>query len=199
MTSLFFVMLVLFVLVVVLLHNKIEATQKQLDKINEIEESIKNINKEYFAYDPLYKRHTLKNIDVAFRTGSFNIDDIPKEQQGKLLKVGFSIKCFVDSVIIKNPKVKYILIIEGQSSKDDYYKNECNNNDVLSYQRALTLLKFWERNDVKFNSDYCEAIISGSGQNSPFRVQPDNKFNKANQRFVIHIIPKIGIIEQTKK
>ena len=41
----------------------------------------------------------------------------------------------------------------------------------------------------------CEVIISGSGQSSKFRVKPDNAKNKKNQRFVIHIIPKPGIIE----
>lgn len=202
MTSLFFVMLVLFVLVIVLLHNKIvevenerKATQAQLNKIREIEESIKNINSQYFEYDFQFKRHTLKNIDIAFKTGSFDINDIPQEQQIRLLEVGYSIKSFVDSTGIKNPNVKYLLVIEGQSSKDGYFIDSYYNNDVLSYQRALTLLKFWKRNNVDLNTNFCEAIISGSGQNSPFRVKPDTRDNKANQRFVIHIIPKPGIIE----
>jgi hypothetical protein len=202
MTSLFFVMLVLFVLTIALLHKRMinieydrEATQAQLDKINEIEESVRNINSEYFEYDSLYKRHTLKNISISFHQYSFNISDIPLAEQNRLLEVGKSIKSFVDSAVSKNPNVKYLLIIEGQSSRDQYYNNEYLNNDVLSYQRAFALFKFWKEKEIIFNAEYCEAIISGSGENSPFRVQPDNRYNEANQRFVIHIIPKPGIIE----
>ena len=48
MTSLFFVMLVLFVLVIVLLHKRMEATESQLRGIKEVEESTKDLNREYF-------------------------------------------------------------------------------------------------------------------------------------------------------
>jgi outer membrane protein OmpA-like peptidoglycan-associated protein len=201
MTSLFFVMLVLFVLVIVLLHNKMrnieeerQASQEQLNKIQEIEESVKNIDTNYFQYDSLYKRHTLKNISVSFRTGSSDINDIPPGQLERLLAVGRSIRDFVDKAVKKNPNVKYLLIVEGQSSKDHYVKNY-----ELSYERALSLVKYWSRNKISFNDpqvNYCEVIISGSGQESPFRISPDNAHNKHNQRFVIHIIPKTGIIEQ---
>ena len=198
MTSLFFIMLVLFILTIAMLHSKIKATENQLKKIQEIEESVKNINSNYFEYDSVYKRHTLKNISVSFKKYSFSINDIPNEQQNRLLEVGLSIKSFVDSAVIKNPNVKYLLIIEGQSSKDDYYKDDYLNNDVLSYQRALSLFKYWNKNGINFDANYCEAIITGSGQNSPFRLQPDNKHNNGNQRFVIHIIPKPGIIEASR-
>ena len=201
MTSLFFVMLVLFVLTVALLHkrmvdieNERKATQAQLDKIKEIEESVRNINSEYFEYDSLYKRHTLKNIDVSFKTGSSNINDIPQKQLSRLLEVGRSIRSFVDNVTSKNSNVKYLLIIEGQSSKDFYPKNY-----ELSYERSLALVKYWSKNKIIFDSNNCEVIISGSGQASPFRISPDVAGNKANQRFVIHIIPKPGIIEASKQ
>lgn len=200
-TSLFFVMLVLFILTIALLHKKMveiegerKATQAQLDKIREIEESIKNINSRYFEYDSLYKRHTITNINVSFKTGSSNIIDIPQNQRNRLLEVGRSIRSFVDNATDKNSNVKYLLIIEGQSSKDNYQRNY-----ELSYERALALVKYWSRNQVIFDSNYCEVIISGSGQASPFRFNPDIAGNQANQRFVIHIIPKPGIIEASKQ
>lgn len=199
MTSLFFVMLVLFVLVIVLLHNKMEeiererkATQEQLDKITEIEESIQNINKDYFEYDETYKRHTLKNVDISFHTGSSDINDISQEHD-RLLTVGRSIKEFVDNAVSQNPNVKYLLIVEGQSSKDNFLRNF-----ELSYERSLALVRFWERNKIILNPNQCEIIISGSGTASPFRVLPDVSGNKANQRFVIHIIPKTGVVGNRK-
>ena len=196
MTSLFFVMLVLFVLVIVLLHNKMtdienerKATQEQLDKIKEIEESVQNIDTTYFKYDTTYKRHTLKDINVSFQTGSSNIYDnnyISNSQREKLLNAGRAIKNFVNDAVAKNADVKYLLIVEGQASKDTYPQNF-----ELSYERALALVKFWKNNGLNFNENNCELIISGSGTESLFRVQNNET---ANQRFVIHIIPKTGVI-----
>jgi outer membrane protein OmpA-like peptidoglycan-associated protein len=215
MTSMFFVMLILFVFMVVLFQNqpncielekenqvlrkkleetqvKILATQQELKKIKEIEESVKNIDSDYFEYDSLYKRHTLKDIEISFERGSSDIINIPLAERTKLLQVGRSIQDFAANTVKTNPNVKYLLIVEGQSSKDNYPLNY-----ELSYERALALVKYWNRNDIHFDANHCEVIISGSGQESPFRVQPDTATNARNQRFVIHIIPKPGIIESS--
>jgi len=194
MTSLFFVMLVLFVLVIVLLHNKMtdidkdrKATQAQLDKIKEIDESVKNIDKNYFQYDADFKRYTLKNINSSFKSNSSDMNDISKQDKDKLCEAGRSIKKFVQDAVTNNPEVKYLLIIEGQSSKDNYQYNY-----ELSYERALALVKYWNSERISFNDNHCEIIISGSGQDSPFRIKENEN---RNQRFVIHIIPKIGEIK----
>ncbi len=198
MTSLFFVMLVLFIVSIVKmkginaeLNRTANATKKQLEKIEELNNSIKEIDNKYFKYDEQFKRHTLRDIDVSFNTYSSNIQDIEKEQLDKLLKAGEAIMLFMQNAKIKIPEAQYLLIIEGQSSKDNYIKNY-----ELSYERALALIKFWSTNSIEFDSlGNCEILISGSGQSSKFRVQPDIRGNKDNQRFVMHIIPKPGIIE----
>jgi len=109
-----------------------------------------------------------------------------------------AIRKFIDIAIQNNPSAKYLLIIEGQSSKDYYDVDVFRNNYVLSYQRALSLVHLWSINNIIFEDKNCEVIISGSGQSSPYRIQPDIRDNEANQRFVIHIIPKPGIIESSK-
>ena len=198
MTSLFFIMLVLFIVSIVKmkginaeLNRTANATKKQLEKIEELNNSIKEIDNKYFKYDEQFKRHTLRDIDVSFNTYSSNIQDIEKEQLDKLLKAGEAIMLFMQNAKIKIPEAQYLLIIEGQSSKDNYIKNY-----ELSYERALALIKFWSTNSIEFDSlGNCEILISGSGQSSKFRVQPDIRGNKDNQRFVMHIIPKPGIIE----
>lgn len=194
MTSLFFVMLVLFVLASAMLKNQISevekqnaATEKELAKIREIEESIEAIDPNYFEYNSSHKKHILK-INVQFRKGSANIiKDIPEDQQHQLIDAGRSISKFLNS---SSEDVRYLLIIEGQSSKDNY-----PGNDVLSFNRANSLKQFWAKYGIDFSSK-CEVIVSGSGQNGVMRVQPDNETNEKNQRFLIHIIPKPGVIER---
>lgn len=67
MTSLFFIMLVLFIVCVVKmkgindqLDKEVNAKEEQLRKIEELNNSIKEIDNKYFAYDEQFKRHTLK-------------------------------------------------------------------------------------------------------------------------------------------
>lgn len=198
MTSLFFIMLVLFVLTTVMLKNQVdeiekikEATEEQMEKINEIENAVNEIDTVYFEYNQEHKKHILK-IDVSFDVGSSNMENIPLDVRLKLLDAGNAIKNFISAASQKYG-VKYLLIVEGQASKDDYQRNY-----ELSYERALALVKYWEQNSLFFNKEECELIISGSGQSGSLRVEPDTKGNSANQRFLIHIIPKPGIIEQIK-
>ncbi len=89
MTSMFFIMLVLFVLTIVYLKRKErelvnsrqeleekheeltreQATYRlkasQYDKIKEIESSINQIDTQFFTYDPVYRKHVL-NLDIRF-------------------------------------------------------------------------------------------------------------------------------------
>ena len=182
MTSLFFIMLVLFIVCVVKmkgintqLDKEVNAKEEQLRKIEELNNSIKEIDNKYFEYDEQFKRHTLKDIEVSFNTYSSNINDIGQEQLDKLLKAGQAIVRFMNSAKNKIPEAQYILIVEGQSSKDYYTRNY-----ELSYERALALIKFWSNNGIEFDTlGNCEVLISGSGQSSKFRVQPDVRGNNA--------------------
>lgn len=195
MTTLFFVMLVLFVLAIVLLHKRIikeaeerKASEEQLDKIRNAEQAIASIDTTYFVYDEANNRFSLKDINTQFRTGSANINDIDATNLRKLREAGTAIKKFVKETKLKNKGTDYILIIEGQTSRDYY-----SHNDELSYARALALMNYWEDNSIIWRRYPCEVIISGSGFKSPFRVKPDTLGSLANQRFVIHILPKYKI------
>ena len=188
MTSLFFIMLVLFVLTTVMLKRQVDeikkiikATEEQMEKIKEIENAVNEIDKTYFEYNQEHKKHILK-IDVSFNVGSSNMENIPLDTRMKLLDAGNAIKNFISTASQKYG-VKYLLVVEGQASKDDYQRN-----DELSYERALSLVKYWEQNRLFFNREECELIISGSGQSGSLRVEPDTKGNSANP----------GIIEQIK-
>ena len=197
MTSLFFAMLVLFVVVVVAMGRVIhdekqsrKATQKQLEKIQAIENSIKNIDANWFEYNNKYKKHVLK-IDVSFPKGKSNISLIPSETRDDLYKAGLAIDKFIKNAEKQyGDSVNYILIIEGQASNDGYSRNF-----ELSYERALALYKYLENErHLDLKRPNCEVLICGSGTKGTMRVLPDNASNEKNQRFLIHILPKPGII-----
>lgn len=187
MTSLFFVMLVLFVLVYTMQNKMIgELGEKgrELDKIKEIEKTINNIDTAYFKYDNENKKHIL-NMQFLFPRGSDDISSIIPDKRLDLIKAGNIIK----KLILKYPEkenIKYLIVVEGQASKDNW-----PGNDDLSYHRAQSLIKFWEQCGIGLNKlKSCEIVIAGSGERGIPRTQPD--IGNANQRFLITIVPKIG-------
>lgn len=205
MTSLFFIMLTLFVLVIVLLHKRMEATEKQLEEIKKVEASTKELGRSNnFAYKPEYKKYVL-NVDCFFPATKTDLQDLQADTK-RLQQAGFEIKEFLD----RNENNKYLLIIEGQASRNS--STWTTQNYYWSFQRALTLMKFWKDEcQIDFGAN-CEIQIAGSGDgrynfgytggdyterfkqldNTLMRERGSNETD--NQRFVIHIIPK-NIIE----
>ncbi|MCA0237737.1 MAG: hypothetical protein LCH81_15285 [Bacteroidetes bacterium] len=191
MTSLFFVMLVLFVLVYSMQSSIIKdlaAAKEELNRIKEIEKAVNNIDKRYFAYDSLNKKHIL-NIQFLYPTGSAMIDQITPNKRPELIEAGKAIK----ELILKFPEaenIKYLVVVEGQASKDNW-----EGNDELSYDRAQSLIKLWEYSQIGLEKlKNCELVVAGSGEEGIPRTQPDEP--PANQRFLITIIPKIGEIKK---
>lgn len=202
MTSLFFVMLMLFVVAVVELNKKnsiIEGENNklraQLDKAQEIENATMGLESDYFEYKREYKKHKL-TIDVSFPAGESDIESyVPELTKNELLAAGRKAKAFIDTTTEKHHGIQYLLVIEGQASRDNYPQNY-----ELSYKRAYSLKKFWEKNKIFFSDKNCEVLICGSGdgrQSGTGLMRETNE--RLNQRFLIHILPKPGVIEQVKK
>lgn len=198
MTSLFFVMLTLFILAIALLHGKVvdiekerDATEAELTKIEEIRKAVQSIDPTYFDYNEEYKKHILKTI-VKFERGSSNINDINQATKDELLAVRQSISNFLRELYEKDQTASYLLVIEGQASKDSYQLN-----NQLSYERALSLFKFWFPEQVEttlqFENYPCEVVIAGAGC---MEGKPRAMNNEDNQRFLIQIMPKPGIIDE---
>ena len=191
MTSLFFIMLTLFILVIVLLHKRMEATEQELENIHKVQESTKDLSGEYFEFNPDYKKYILK-VKCFFPTDEYDIDKLSKGSRDSLYSAGKEIERFLYRHTENDNK--YILIIEGQASKDDDKKNLTDHNYYLSFQRAYALMKFWkDRCWVNFGSN-CEVQIGGSGDGKYNIKSMRDPIEINNQRFLIHIIPK-NIIE----
>lgn len=209
MTSLFFIMLTLFVLVIVLLHKRMEATERQLEAIKKVEASTKALDKsDYYAYKKEYKKYVL-DVRCFFDVLKSDLADLQTDTE-KLKKAGLELQSFLS----KNSGNQYLLIIEGQASRNSI--SQTDQNYRLSFQRALTLMKFWKDIcHIDFGTN-CEIQIAGSGdgrynfgftdgENNPRFKELDNTLMRErgmneyeNQRFVIHIIPK-NIIKDAQR
>lgn len=192
MSNLFFIMLVLFVLVLGLLSSRVISTTNQLRILEEIEKSTDNIDSVYFDYNPKFKKHVV-TIKVNFDTGSSDISNIGYVTQQKLAAAGMSIQNFIkqNTEEYKDYDIQYLLIIEGQASKDNWHENY-----ELSYKRALALKRFWDDRNINFG-EKCEVLISGSGDGKSSGTGfMREQIESDNQRFLIHIIPKPGIVEK---
>ena len=203
MTSLFFIMLVMFVLTIVSLRNSLleaerlrRISEEQLRSIQQIQEAVNQLPTEYFEEDATNKRWVLKrSFSPKFNTADSIISVL--NDTTNLVKVGNSLLGVIDNLnrMKNDPKYKdmditYLVVIEGMASKDNYY-----DNDALSYKRALSLYYLWRRNGISFEESQCEVQISGSGVRGRGRFNSDGLHPENevwNQRIMIQIVPKIG-------
>jgi len=186
MMSLFFIMLVLYVLSYLKLTNQQRATQQQLNKIKEIQAAVRELPRKYFAYDSVYKRFSLVQ-NIEFARGQ---DVIQGKDIQYLTNVGRSISNLIDTLKTKyaGQDIKYVVIIEGMASRDSYLDNY-----TLSYKRALAVQKLWNRQNITFDQTICEVQVAGSGIGGIGRYPPSQETR--NQRILIQIVPKIGEIK----
>lgn len=186
MTSLFFVMLALYAVTFYLLRKQQEYYMVEAEKwkkVSTIQLAVNGINPMYFAYDATYEKHVL-NVDFSFRRGNADILQIDSFARMNIQRAGRQIETLLNSF----SKVKFLVIIEGQASRDG-----APGNFRLSHERALTLHRYWQEFGINLEKrDNCELIIAGSGEGGVPRKLPDSPPN--NQRFLIHIIPKLGTI-----
>jgi len=197
MTSLFFVMLVLFTLTIALLHKRNKGLAIQLteyEHIESVKKAINEINPDYFEYNPEYKKHIFR-LQVQYPIGVFDISQITNPNLLFQIKdAGEEIFQTIEKLATDTTaNIQYLVIIEGQASADGFNTDDFHNNDVLSYQRALGLKRYWEENGIFFSAlQNCEIVVAGSGEGGMPRERANER---ANQRFLIHVIPKTGVIE----
>lgn len=198
MTTLFAIMLVLFVVSYSRFKNKEEQLKSLVDEYENIITVYSTVGSidstEYFGYNKDYLKH-LFTVDVEYQQKEYRIDklkldDIDKDaannkrdsiiQAGKLIKETilklektdrFGMITLSDST---QNNIKFLVVIEGQASKISFNIDDWHNNYTLSYLRASFLNDFWKQNDIDLASiPKCELIISGSGEGGVPRIIPD--------------------------
>ena len=204
MTSLFFIMLVLYVLTYVRLNTTIKLQKDKLSIIEAVEENLKPLKKDttLFRYEEQYKRFKLA-FDVKFLPDKSQLNDRELENYQPTVfninKAGNKLQSVIKELKKAkdlNPKLKnvsYIIVIAGYASYSN--NGDENYNYLLSYQRALNLRNYWRSLGIDFEAkeynDLIDLQISGNGWGGIGRLND----NAANQRFLIQIFPKIGDIK----
>ena len=212
MTSLFFIMLLLFVLSTGGMYLSKKMTEDQLNKIEKIHTAVEQLPRDIFEEDVENQRWVLREeFSPSFNGGDDNI--YVRNDTTKLLYVGNSLVSFIERLNelknqseFKDMDISFLVIIEGMASRDSY-----PDNDGLSYRRALSLYYLWKNNGISFEDSQCEVQISGSGIRGirPYNTEyykalkkndpmADSKFvweeEEKNQCIIIQIIPKISNI-----
>jgi outer membrane protein OmpA-like peptidoglycan-associated protein len=202
MTSLFFIMLVLFVLVYSKQHKQIVDLERKLAIVNAVDQNLKPLksDKTLFIYEEQYKRFKM-SFDVKFKNGKYIINEDELElfyqTENKIKQAGMKLKTLINELKENkesNSKLKdvsYVLVIAGYASKTGVEKD----NYELSYKRALGLRDYWRSNGIDFESvefkDLVDLQIAGNGWGGLGR----SEIEVENQRFIIQIFPKIGDIK----
>lgn len=240
MTTLFAITLVLFVVSFARfkiketeLKDSNEMLQTLVDEYENIITVYSTVSKidstEYFGYNEQYLKH-LFTVDVEYQTKEFHIDRLKLDLidtnaankiRRDIIAAGNLVKSTIQSIETSDTvdsNIKFLVVIEGQSSRIRFNDGPWMNNYTLSYLRAQFLNEFWKANGIDIDAiPRCELIISGSGEqgvprNIPneselrttFTNQADyqkawNEIEMGNQRFLIHIVPVIGNIDVSKE
>lgn len=205
MTSLFFVMLVLFVLSLVIVKqsarksneditrvlDSVKVSNEQLTRILKIDEQFRPLQESgLFKYYPDTRKFVAKDL-IGQEIFNPNSVEIRSEYIEPTLKVGQQLEATLRE-LTRSTDFKYLLVIEGNMA--NYYDRSLRldvdhtESYVNSYRRALAVYDLWRSHKIDLRKYGVEVLICGSGMNGLDRDPNENN----NKRFTIQIIPKVS-------
>jgi len=192
LTSLLFVMLVLFVITFAILkkqQSEIEVEVEKLRKIVNLEKQFEPLkNNPDFIYDEKCQKFFIRDL-MGVEIFEPNQTIIKDEYKNDAIESGKKIRAFIEDLQHKNSEFSYLLVIEGNVANN--WKKSINKDNLIgyeiSYKRALALYNLWIQNDISFRDYNVEVLICGSGFNGLCR---DENIEENNKRFSVQIIPK---------
>lgn len=205
MTSLFLLMLVLFVVCVGKMkydnavledeRNRANVEKEYLKRILQLDEQFEQLNNSLALQYVEEKKMFIARDFVGVEIFNQLDDEIKPEYVQTVDAVGLALLEVVRRLYEKNPDLSFQLVIEGnaaipwQQLKEHAYNADNARMYELSYRRALALYLRWRSKGVDLRAYNTEVIIAGSGFNGNNR---DENVEENNKRFVIQIIPKVS-------
>jgi hypothetical protein len=207
MTSMFFIMLVLFVIAIGYLQVKISENERlieelrireqgliqeteRLQKLLNLEEQFKPlIDDNSFYYLPDCKKFIVRDL-MGIEIFNPNKVVIKPEYISRTISAGKKIDAFLGELSEQNKGFSYLLVIEGNMANDFRKPKPVDRPDfyLKSYERALAVYNLWLKNGINFRKYDVEVMICGSGLNGLCR----DPVEENNKRFSIQIIPKVS-------
>lgn len=220
LTSLFFIMLILFIVCIILLritYGEIESDKDLKQKIVELEQQISVrdstqllLEQKIIDYEQILQlENQFKELNSSTallyseKHKTFIAKDfigieifkpeesiIKEEYIAKVDRVGNDLETLLKRLHLENPKFNYLLVIEGYSANDGAMNKDRKYNYDLSFERALALYNRWR---VDRNIDlrkYNTEILICGSGLNGINRDLKNEAN--NKRFVIQILPKIS-------
>lgn len=202
MTSLFFIMLVLFIVCIIKMKGtqnqltellgETQATNEQYENILQLETQFKELSESTtLRYDEEHKTFIAKDFE-GIEIFEHESSVIKKEYLPTVDQVGKDLDKLLSQLSSGNSSFQYLLVIEGNAANSYQHPMPVDKEYTykLSYERSLALYYRWTQVDKldlrKYNT---EIQICGSGLNG---INRDKKVEDNNKRFVIQIIPKIS-------
>lgn len=207
MTSLFFIMLVLFIVCICkmkIANTQLQTTLKEANATNEQLQQILQLDKQF---ESLSESSSLRYIEERKMFVAKDLEGVEIFQPNKIIlkpefsdykkidEIGRSIEKILKGLYESNKEFSYQLVIEGTAAipwkqlQDKSFNPDEYNMLILSYQRALVLYKRWAEQGLNLRKYNTEIIIAGSGFNG---INRDQRIEENNKRFIIQIIPKIS-------
>ena len=214
MTSLFFIMLLLFVLSLAIVRRSAQKMCEANDHLAHVRDSLKNtldsvqvsneqlnrilkIDEQFspllesglFKYYPETRKFVAKDL-IGKEIFDPNSVVIKQDFKDKTIAVGKQLESALRE-LSKSNDFKYLLVIEGNMANFYDRRKRIAGDDKTSYEnsykRALAVYSLWKENGIDLRKYGVEVLICGSGMNGKDRDPIEDN----NKRFVIQIIPKI--------
>ena len=210
MASMFFIMLVLFIVYLVkdsMNHRELErekqrteqiligvqATNEQLQQILQLDRQSKELsNSSMLGYDEEKKMFYTKDF-VGVEIFNPNDDKIKPEYLDKVKEVGETLKVILGKLHQKNPRLSYQFVIgdtamvKWEQKAVRTYNPDNQEMYWLSYRRALALYNKWRSQGLNLRDYNTEIIIAGGGFNG---INRDNHIEDNNKRFIIQKVSR---------
>ena len=169
--------------------NDIIVNAELYQKIKEFQDAQKSLQSDYFRYNSTYDRFECI-VDVMFAP---NEATIPLQNYQQLKEAGRELERILNS-FKKSTNISIKVIIDGRAAKfaaKAKTKQYWDFSERLSYQRAMNLYKFWNKNGILTNIEGLngEVFISGSGFGGQGRYEGLEE--DRNKTFIVQIIPYI--------